>query len=252
MSLISLMGVTAHLGRRVALDAVSLKLKPGECVALVGPNGAGKTTLLRAALGLIPAQGEICLGDDLMSNLAPEDRARRAAYLAQGKVLAWSLTGGDLVALGRFAWGGGRAYDQLDAADRYAVDKALDKANAARFKDRPVQELSGGEQARLHLARLLASSAPLLLADEPAAALDPRHQLDALAALKTEAAARKGVLVALHDLVLAERIADRIIVMDDGRVVADGPAQSVMDDALLKDVFAIRRREDGGFDPAFD
>jgi iron complex transport system ATP-binding protein len=250
MSLLSLTRVSVQLGPRTALSRVSLSVAAGECVALVGPNGAGKTTLLRAALGLVPAQGEIMLGGSSLGDLPPAARAQRASYLAQERTLAWSLLGADLVALGRYAWGGGRAYDQLADPDREAVDQALAKADAANLAVRPVRDLSGGEQARLHLARLLASSANLLLADEPAAALDPRHQLDALARLKAEASAGKGVVVALHDLHLAERMADRIAVLDQGQLVAVGPAQAVLEDALLKQVFAIQRRGDGGFDPA--
>jgi len=250
MSVLSLTQVAVQLGGRQALRSVTLTVQPGECVALVGPNGAGKTTLLRAALGLIPSAGEVTLSGEPVASLPPAVRARRAAYLAQNRSIAWSLLGGDLVALGRYAWGGGRAYDQLGAQDRAAVDTALEKADATALKDRAVQQLSGGEQARLHLARLLASSAPLLVADEPAAALDPRHQLDALAALKAETQSGAAVLVALHDLALAERMADRIAVLNEGRLVGLGPAQSILDAQLLADVFRIKRREDGGFDPA--
>jgi iron complex transport system ATP-binding protein len=250
MSVLSLTDLSVQLGARQALDAVTLTVQPGECVALVGPNGAGKTTLLRAALGLIPFTGDAALSGDPVAPMPPAVRARRAAYLAQERSIAWSLLGGDLAALGRYAWGGGRAYDQLDVQDRAAVDRALEKADATALKDRPVQQLSGGEQARLHLARLLASSAPLLIADEPAAALDPRHQLDALAALKAETENGSAVLVALHDLALAERLADRILVLNEGKLVGLGPAQSVLDAQLLADVFRIKRREDGGFEPA--
>lgn len=250
MSVLSLTDLSVRLGARQALKAVTLTVKPGECVALVGPNGAGKTTLLRAALGLIPFTGDVTLSGDPVAPMPPVERAKRAAYLAQDRSVAWSLRGGDLAALGRFAWGGGRAYDQLDAQDRAAVDRALEKADATALRDRSVQQLSGGEQARLHLARLLASSAPLLVADEPAAALDPRHQLDALAALKAETESGSAVLLALHDLASAERMADRIAVLIDGRLVGLGPAQTVLDAQLLADVFRIKRREDGGFDPA--
>ncbi len=250
MSVLSLTDLSVQLGARQALEAVTLTVQPGECVALVGPNGAGKTTLLRAGLGLIPFTGEATLSGDPVAPMPPAARARRAAYLAQERSIAWSLLGGDLVALGRYAWGGGRAYDELGAPDRAAVDTALERADATALRDRPVQQLSGGEQARLHLARLLASSAPLLVADEPAAALDPRHQLDALAALKAETENGSAVLVALHDLALAERFADRIAVLQAGRLVALGPAQSVLDDAVLKQVFGVTRRSDGGFDPA--
>jgi iron complex transport system ATP-binding protein len=250
MSALTLQNMSVRLGHYTALKDVSFTLKAGESVALVGPNGAGKTTLLRAALGLVDASGERRLDGTPIEQLPPEARARQAAYLPQDRGVAWSLLGGDLVALGRYAWGGGRAYDQLDADNRTVVDAALVKANATHLAERAVQTLSGGELARLHLARLLASSAPVLLADEPAAALDPRHQLDALAALKAEANSAKAVLVALHDLALAERMADRILVLDAGQLVADGPAATVLDEELLARVFKIRRRPEGGFDAA--
>lgn len=251
MSLLALDQVSVSLGARKALDGVTLTLQPGEMVALVGPNGAGKTTLMRAALGLIaPSAGAVSLGGDAVGALSPEARARRAAYLAQERAVAWSLTGADLAALGRFAWGGGQAYDALDPDGRAAVDFALDAADATALKDRPVHQLSGGEQARLHLARLLAAPAPLLLADEPVAGLDPRHQLDALSALKAQTACGAAILVSLHDLTLAERFADRISVLQAGRLAALGPAQNVLDDAVLKQVFGVTRRSDGGFDQA--
>ncbi len=249
MSLLSLDHVSVSLGARTALDAVTLTIQPGEMVALVGPNGAGKTTLMRAALGLAPTHGGMVkLGGDQVGSLSPEARARRAAYLAQERAVAWSLTGGDLAALGRFAWGGGRAYDELDPDGRAAVDFALKAADAETLKDRPVHHLSGGEQARLHLARLLAAPAPLLLADEPVAGLDPRHQLEALGALKAQTGCGAAILVSLHDLTLAERFADRIAVLQAGRLAALGPADSVLDSAVLKQVFGVARRADGGFD----
>ena len=251
MSVLILDRVSVSLGSRAALRSVTLSVQPGEMVALVGPNGAGKTTLMRAALGLVPVHGgAIELSGEPINTLSPEARARRAAYLAQERTVAWSLTGGDIAALGRFAWGGGRAYDALDADSRAAVDFALEAADATALKDRPVHQLSGGEQARLHLARLLAASAPLLLADEPVAGLDPCHQLEALSALKAQTECGAAILVSLHDLTLAERFADQIAVLETGRLATIGPAQSVLDDAVLKQVFGVIRRTDGGFDRA--
>lgn len=251
MSLLRFDTVSASLGERRVLNGVTLSLEPGEMLALVGPNGAGKTSLMRVGLGLIPSQaGTVELGGALLNQLSPEDRAKRAAYLAQDRALAWSITGADLVALGRFAWGGGRAYEELGEADRSAVDGALKAADALTLKDRAVHQLSGGEQARLHLARLLASSAPLLIADEPVAGLDPRHQLDALAALKDETRRGAGVMVSLHDLSLAEQFADRIAVLQNGELAALGPHDTVLDTSTLKTVFGVVRREGGGFDPA--
>ncbi|XBQ17188.1 MAG: ABC transporter ATP-binding protein [Oceanicaulis sp.] len=245
---LALRGAGVRLEGRQILSGVDLLLVPGRFTALVGPNGAGKSTLIKAALGLMPSTGEVELGGTPLSRLGPAERARRAAWLPQDKTAAWSITGADLAALGRFAWGGGRAYARLSEEDRTAVDRALSRADAAHLKDRPVTALSGGERARLHLARALAAEAPLLLADEPGAALDPRHQLDAMAVLRAEAESGAAVLAALHDLALAERFADRIVVLDEGRLITDAPASEALTDAILADVFHVKRREAGGFE----
>ncbi|MFP4520502.1 MAG: ABC transporter ATP-binding protein [Oceanicaulis sp.] len=248
MSALEVQALRVVLGGRTVVEIGRLVVAPGECVALVGPNGAGKSSLMRAVLGIAPAQGGVRLSGGALEDLSPAQRARRAAWLPQTREAAWAISGGDLAALGRFAFGG-RAYDRLGAADRAAVDRALRRADAAHLKDRPVSTLSGGEQARLHLARALAAEAPLLLADEPGAALDPRHQLDAMAVLREEAGRGAGVLAALHDLSLAERFASRIVVLDEGRVAADAAPGEALSQDVLKRVFRVTRRPGGGFDP---
>lgn len=236
-------------GARDILCDVSLSVKAGEVVALVGPNGAGKSTLLKAMLGLLePATGAVFLDGDNLSDLTVRERARRMAYLPQDRSVAWSITGGDLVALGRFAWGGA-AYDRLGGEDRDAVDQALELAGASALKPRLIHELSGGEQARLHLARALATRAPVLLADEPIAALDPRHQLDAMQVLRDQSAQGASVICALHDLDLARRYADRIAVLDRGELIAYGKADAALTDDILAQVFAVRPAPGGGFVP---
>ncbi|MGX6646907.1 ABC transporter ATP-binding protein [Maricaulaceae bacterium MS644] len=248
MSALSINNLHITLSGRVVVSGVSLTVEPGEHVALVGPNGAGKSSLLKAVLGLVPAAGSVRLSGEALRDLSSARRARLSAYLPQERQAAWSITGADLAALGRFAFGG-RAYDRLSVADRDAVDRALARADAAHLKDRPIDTLSGGEQSRLHLARALAAQAPLLLADEPGAALDPRHQLDAMMVLKGEADRGAAVMAALHDLALAERFADRIVVMDEGRIVTDAPAGEALTEDVLRGVFRVARRPAGGFDP---
>lgn len=248
MSALAITDLTISLSGRMVVSGVSLTVQSGEHVALVGPNGAGKSSLLKAVLGLVPATGSVRLSGEALADLSAARRARLAAYLPQERQAAWSITGADLAALGRFAFGG-RAYDRLGAADRDAVDRALARADAAHLKDRPIDRVSGGEQSRLHLARALAAQAPLLLADEPGAALDPRHQLDAMMVLKGEADRGAAVMAALHDLALAERFADRIVVMDEGRILADAPAGEALTEEILRTVFRVARRPAGGFDP---
>ena len=250
MSVLELKSVHCLRGRRPVLDGVDLRVAPGEVVALTGPNGAGKTTAILAAAGAIaPTSGQILFDGRALSAVTRQERGRRIAYLAQTHETAWLIAVRELAALGRFAWGG-RRYDRLAAQDRASVDEALSRADITALSHTPVGELSGGEQARAHLARMLATRADLILADEPCAALDPRHQLDAMAVLRAEAARGAGVVIALHDLSLAERFADRIVVLDAGRVAANAPAADALGAEVLATVFGVRRREGGGFEPA--
>ena len=233
MTLLALDQVTVRRGPRKVLDAVSFSIRPGEVVALLGPNGAGKSSLLRAALGLLPAQGEIWLGDDLLQGLTPRQRALRLAYVPQERAVAWSLDVGTLVALGRQPH---RATPQADAA---AVAAALEAMDMAGFERRPATELSGGERARALIARALAQEAPLLLADEPTAGLDPAHQLGLMARFRALAAQGSAVLVAIHDLGLAARWCDRVILLHRGRVVAAGPPAATLTPDALARVYGV-------------
>ncbi len=213
--------LTVKLAGRIVLNDISLSLSSGHLVALVGPNGAGKTTLLRALAGLLPSDGAIHVGGEALSSLALRDRARRFAYLPQGHVVHWPLPARDIVALGRYPHG---ATDpaRLSAKDAEAVSRAMQAADVVAFADRLITELSGGERSRVALARVLAVEAPVILADEPTASLDPRHQFDVMRGLR--AAADRGVLVIVvtHDLGLAARFADTVLVLSEGRLVAQG------------------------------
>ena len=187
------------LAGRAVLRDISLSLSSGHLVALVGPNGAGKTTLLRALAGLLPSDGAIHVGGDALSSLPLRERARRFAYLPQGHIVHWPLPARDIVALGRYPHG---ATDpaRLSPKDTEAVLRAMQATDVMEFAERRVTELSGGERSRVALARVLAVEAPVILADEPTASLDPRHQIDVMKNLRT--AADKGVLVIVvtHDL----------------------------------------------------
>jgi len=229
-------GVTLS-GRKV-LDGISLSLSSGHLVALVGPNGAGKTTLLRALAGLIPSTGSIAVGGDRLSSLALRERARRFGYLPQGHVVHWPLPARDVVALGRYPHG---ATDpaRLSPRDEQAVLRAMQATNVVEFAERPVTELSGGERSRVALARVLAVEAPVVLADEPTASLDPRYQIDVMLNLRHAADRGVLVLVVTHDLGLAARFADTVIVLSGGRLAALGKPAEALSDRIMADVFRI-------------
>jgi iron complex transport system ATP-binding protein len=231
-------GLGVTLAGRIVLHDVSLSLSSGHLVALVGPNGAGKTTLLRALAGLVPADGSVDVGDDALSSLPLRERARRFAYLPQGHIVHWPLPARDIVALGRYPHG---ATDpaRLTQKDTEAVLRAMQAADVVELGDRRVTELSGGERSRIALARVFAVEAPVILADEPTSSLDPRHQLDVMKTLR--AAADKGtlVIVVTHDLGLAARFADTILVLSDGRLVSQGAAIEALSEQVMAEVFRI-------------
>ncbi|QQQ18951.1 ABC transporter ATP-binding protein [Brevundimonas vitis] len=232
MSLLALNGVSARLGPRPVLTDVDLTVRAGELVALCGPNGAGKTSVLRLALGLIPTMaGEARLGGDLVGELGPQARALRAAYLPQERHIAWNMPAIEIAALGAPFLAGPESLARARAA--------LDQVHAGDLADRGVADMSGGERARVLLARALVADAPLLLADEPVAGLDPAAQLLVMGRLRSYANRGRGVLVSLHDLTLAARHADRIIVLDRGRVVADAVPSEALSDRVLRSVFGI-------------
>jgi len=231
-------GLRVTLAGRLVLHDVSLTLSSGHLVALVGPNGAGKTTLLRALAGLVPSEGAIEVGGAALSSLTLRERARRFAYLPQGHIVHWPLPARDIVALGRYPHG---ATDpaRLTPKDTEAVLRAMQAADVVEFSERRVTELSGGERSRVALARVLAVEAPVILADEPTASLDPRHQFEVMKSLR--ASADKGVLVIVvtHDLGLAARFADTVLVLSDGRLVSQGAPAEALSEKVMGDVFRI-------------
>ncbi|WP_136441151.1 ABC transporter ATP-binding protein [Pacificoceanicola onchidii] len=232
MSLLSLTSLTVRRGACPVVDDVSLTIGTGECVGLIGPNGAGKTTLMRAALGLLPHEGQSSL-----AALSAAERARAAAWMPQSREIAWPIAVEDIIRLGRMPHG-----TRLTPRDTQAVEAAISRMELDSFRARPATELSGGEQARVLIARALAQDTPLLMADEPTAGLDPAAQLGTLDVMRQIADEGRGVLLSLHDLSLAARSCTRLILLDKGRLRADGPPQEVLTEETLAEVFHLRAR----------
>lgn len=230
-ALLSLRNVGVDLGKLRALEGVSFNIEPSEIIALLGPNGAGKTTLLRAALGLVEASGELRLGDAAPRTLSARQRALRAAYLPQRPQSIWPVSVEALVALGRFAHGA--APDRLGPQDQRAVDEAIQACDLDALRHRRMDEISGGEKARAHLARTVAQRAPLILLDEPTAGLDPAQALAVAAIIRAHAVADGAAIFSTHDIAFAASVADRILLMKSGRPLAQGaPLEALTPEAL--------------------
>ncbi len=224
--------VAADLGGRRVLEGFSLAVEPGEIVGLVGPNGSGKTTALRLAAGVLrPASGNVSLMGDDPRRLSPAERARRAGYLAQERIVGWNMPAWRVAALGAPA--------RPDREAKALAEAALAETGLAGAGDRRVLEMSGGERARVLLARLLVTKAPVLLADEPAAGLDPDAAMLTLEILRRRAAAGAAVLVTLHDLTLAARGCDRLGVLAEGRLLALGPPAEALNPQTLRQAFSL-------------
>jgi iron complex transport system ATP-binding protein len=222
------------LARPPGLAEATLALRPGEITGLIGPNGAGKTTLLRALAGLSAGPGAVTLDGQPLATLSPDARARRLAWLPAERQVGWPLLARDVVALG--------LPGRRDAA---AVDRALSRTDTAALAGRRIDRLSTGERARVLLARALVASPGWLLLDEPVANLDLRHQLDLLDLLRGEAARGAGVVLSLHDLTLADAACDRLVLLDAGRIVADGAPAGVLTPDVLATVFGVARTSGG-------
>lgn len=236
--------VTVESDGATLVDQASLTVRSGELAVLLGPNGAGKTSLMRVAAGVEPASaGTVLLDGRDIAAMSPSDRARLAAYLPQTRPLAWPCLVRDVVALGRFAHGA--ALGRPAPEDRRAIEAAIGKCQLTDFAHRRTDTLSGGELARVHLARAFAAEAPLLLADEPVAALDPRHQFQIMELMRAYVAEGGGALIVLHDLSLAARFADRLIWMKDGRILADGPPAETLTPERLADIYGVKASIDG-------
>lgn len=239
MVTVTLEGVDVRLGRHMAVSGISADLQPGALIGVIGPNGAGKSTLIRAMMGLVPLSGGTVRIDGRSIEAADcRDIARRLAYLPQGQTLHWPLSVERLVALGRLPHLG--PLSRMSGQDMAMIEAAMERADVAHLRARAATELSGGERARAMLARALAVGAEGLVVDEPLASLDPGHQVDVMELLAREAQGGALIVTVLHDLTMAARYCDRILLIHHGRLVADGTPAEVLTPARLAEVYGIR------------
>ena len=241
-STISVRGLVSRRDHAVVLDRIDLAFDAGQVTAIVGPNGAGKTTLLRHLAGLdTPSAGQVELRGQLLASLGPAIRAWSIAYLPQAASAYWPLRARDLVALGRLPHGADLSRP-LKAQDAQAVQHALERVDGVGLADRPIDTMSQGERARMMMARALATEAAVFLADEPVASLDPAYALETMTILRAEAARGACVIVVLHDLGLAARFADRIVVLASNKVAADGPPSVALAASVIESAYGVTFR----------
>ena len=226
--------LTLTRGGRAVVAGLSATLAPGQITAIVGPNGAGKSSLLLGLAGLLtPSAGRVTLEGTALAALSTRDRAKAIGYLPQSAEVAWDVAAEALIALGRLPW------RDRGAAEVAAALAALD---CEPLRHRRVSQLSGGERARVLLARVLAGTPRWILADEPLAALDLAHQLRLIAQLKARAEAGQGVVVVLHDLGLAMNHAGRVLVLKHGALIADGAPEAALSPEVIARAWGVSAR----------
>jgi len=234
--------LNVRAGAKTLVDDVSLDVEPGTWCTIIGPNGAGKTSLVEAIAGLRqPAAGVVLIDGEPIGAMSERERARSVALVPQHPIVPGGMSVFDYIALGRTAYHG--LFRAQSAADRRIVESVLDRLTLAEFRDRDVATLSGGERQRMVLARALAQSTTVIVLDEPITGLDLRHQMDLLELLKKEVVECGLTLVAtLHDLTLAGQFADRLVLLNHGRVVLDGPAGDVVRSVDLGATYGMNLR----------
>lgn len=240
MSALAADGLRLALGGASILNGIGVTFAPGEVAAIVGANGVGKSTLLTCLAGLrTPDEGRVLLDGSPLQAIPPRLRAQHIGFLAQTPEIAWDVDVRTFVGLGRTphlgAWGPGEA-------DRAAVERAIAATALEPFAARTITTLSGGERARALIARALAGEPEWLLADEPLAGLDPGHVLEAVALFRALADRGRGVVLTLHDLAVAGRAADRVVVMAEGRILADGPPREALTAEVLAAAYGVEAR----------
>jgi|AntAceMinimDraft_1070359.scaffolds.fasta_scaffold44764_2 iron complex transport system ATP-binding protein len=239
MTELKLDNISLAIGGKTILDSVNLTLKTGELAVLLGANGAGKSSVLRCALGLASAAtGESSIDQQPLQRISTLQRAKLAAYLPQRRPMAWPVKVFDVVSLGRYAYG--VRLGRLKGVDLALVEAAIEACDLQALRNRRMDTLSGGESARVHCARAFAANADLLLADEPNAALDPKHELGIMQLIRNYVDGGRGALVVAHEANLAARFADRLIWMRDGRIYADGSVAETMTAEMMAEIYGVK------------
>lgn len=236
---------TENLSLPGRIDGVSLELRPGDVTAIVGPNGAGKSSLLACMAGLIPPDsGTVHLGMHDLTRFTPRERARAIGYLPQTPEIAWDVSVETLVSLSRLPWRAAPLHAARSSAsqDADAVEAAMVAMDVVALRSRPVSRLSGGERARVLTARVLAGEPEWILADEPLANLDLSHAATLMRLFRAEAKKGRGVALVLHDLATAINKADRVVVLSNGRIVADGTPEDALAPDLISRVWDVSAR----------
>lgn len=238
MNKILVEGLSVSIAGKSILHDINVSIKSDRLVGLIGPNGAGKSTLIRCLANLLRAdRGRIAINDQDIQKYSRRNLAKEIAYLPQGHLLHWPLDVEHLVSLGRLPHLS--PFSQISADDESIIKRSMEITDTLNLSMRDVNTLSGGERARAMLARALAVDAPILLADEPVASLDPYHQLQVMELMRSIAESDRLVVVVLHDLPLAARFCDRLILLAEGRIVADGPPEQVLDRQYLGEAYNI-------------
>lgn len=228
----------AGYGNKNILNGLSLTLPAGKITALIGPNGCGKSTLLKCFSRLLtPTSGEIRLGNDDVATLHGRTLARKLALLPQQHVAPEGIFVHELVGYGRSPWL--NLWGRLGERDKAAVEQAMQETNITELAQKRVSELSGGQRQRVFLAMVLAQDTPLVLLDEPTTYLDISHQVELMSLLRRQNQQGKTLVAVLHDLNQASRYCDHLVMMAEGKIIAQGTPQAVMTPALLQQVFDI-------------
>jgi iron complex transport system ATP-binding protein len=239
--------LAVRFGRITLLRKINVAIRAGEMVGLIGPNGSGKTTLLRILANLRPPDdGAVSYSGLSAAEIGARRLSQQIAYLAQGASVHWPMRVETLVGLGRLPHR--RPMRGLSSGDRTAIERAMVACDVIAFRDRSMSEVSGGERLRILLARALAVEAEMLLADEPIAALDPLHQLQVMELLKRTTLEDRAVVVVLHDLALAARYCDRLVLLAGGGILAEGKPSDVLTDAHIATAYGVdvaRGQKDG-------
>ncbi len=239
MTLLEANDLSVRLGKKTILDRINFNLQTGELVALIGPNGSGKTTMLKTLSGLLlPERGKIVFFGTPLASIKRDQLAQSLAYLPQGNENHWSVTAETLVMLGRLPHR--KHWQSPSHQDRKIVENALIACDALQFKNCPVNHLSGGEKARVMLARALAVEPKILLADEPIAGLDPGHQLEIMGRFQKLSGSGMGIIIVIHDLTLAARFCHRLVLLCNQHILADDSPDHVLTEKNLSQCFNIK------------